>query len=87
MEEANTVASELGIKIPITIDRRIEAAGQVGEHKTSMLQDIEQGKPIELESLVGAVVELGDLLNIPMPFTKTIYACTKLLTQSISRKG
>ena len=82
MKEADAVATRLGVKIPITIERRIEAAGQVGKHKTSMLQDIEKKKPIELESLVGAVVELGEMLNIPMPYTKMIYACTKLLAQS-----
>ena len=50
-----------------------------------MLQDIEMGRPLELESVVGAVLELGDMQGIPMPHTKTLYACTKLLAQRLSR--
>ena len=85
MEEADAVAAGLGVKIPVTIDRRIDGAEMVGDHKTSMLQDVEAGKPIELESLVGAVVELGEKLDLPMPYTKTIYACAKLLAQGIAK--
>jgi 2-dehydropantoate 2-reductase len=57
----------------------------VGEHKTSMLQDLEAGRPMELEAVVGAVVELGQLLGIPMPHTQTVYACTKLLGSATTR--
>ena len=85
MEEADAVAAGLGVKIPVTIDRRIDGAEMVGDHKTSMLQDVEAGKPIELESLVGAVVELGEKLDLPMPYTKTIYACAKLLAQGLAK--
>ena len=85
MEEADAVATGLGVKIPVTIDRRIDGAEKVGDHKTSMLQDVEAGKPIELESLVGAVVELGEKLGLPMPYTKTIYACAKLLAQGLGK--
>ena len=85
MEEADAVATGLGVKIPVSIDRRIAGAEKVGDHKTSMLQDVEAGKPIELESVVGAVVELGEKLDIPMPYTKTIYACAKLLAQRIAK--
>ena len=85
MEEADAVATGLGVKIPVTIDRRIDGAEKVGDHKTSMLQDVEAGKPIELESLVGAVVELGEKLGLPMPYTKTIYACAKLLAQGLAK--
>ena len=85
MEEADAVATALGVKIPVTIDRRIDGAEKVGDHKTSMLQDVEAGKPIELESLVGAVVELGEKLDIPMPHTRTIYGCAKLLAQSLPK--
>ena len=85
MEEADAVATGLGVKIPVSIDRRIAGAEKVGDHKTSMLQDVEAGKPIELESVVGAVVELGEKLDIPMPYTKTIYACAKLLAQRLAR--
>ena len=81
MEEAYAVAGALGIEIPITIDQRMAGAEKVGDHKTSMLQDVEAAKPIEIEGLVGSVLELGSLLDIPMPYTSTIYACTKLLAQ------
>ena len=79
MAEADAVAQGLGVKIPISIDQRMAGAEKVGGHKTSMLQDVELGRPLELESIVGAVLELGEMQGIPMPHTKTLYACTKLL--------
>jgi 2-dehydropantoate 2-reductase len=79
MAEVEAVANRLGIELPISIDQRIGGAEKVGEHKTSMLQDLEAGRPLELEPVVGAVVELGEKLGIPMPHTRTVYACTKLL--------
>ena len=82
MEETIAVGAKLGLDVPITIDQRIAGAEKVGEHKTSMLQDFEAGRPIELEAVVGAVVELGDRLNVPMPHTRAVYACTKLLAQT-----
>jgi 2-dehydropantoate 2-reductase len=81
MEEAYAVAQALGVEIPITIDQRMAGAEKVGDHKTSMLQDVEAAKPIEIEGLVGSVLELGALLDIPMPYTSTVYACTKLLAR------
>jgi 2-dehydropantoate 2-reductase len=53
----------------------------VGAHKTSMLQDYEAGRPMELDAIVGAVVELGDRLQVPMPVTRTVYACATLLNE------
>jgi 2-dehydropantoate 2-reductase len=82
MEESVAVGAKLDLEVPITIDQRIAGAEKVGEHKTSMLQDLEAGRPIELEAVVGAVVELGERLNVPMPHTRAVYACTKLLAQS-----
>jgi 2-dehydropantoate 2-reductase len=82
MEETIAVGAKLGLEVPITIDQRIAGAEKVGEHKTSMLQDLEAGRPIELEAVVGAVVELSDRLNVPMPHTRAVYACTKLLAQT-----
>jgi 2-dehydropantoate 2-reductase len=79
MTEVEAVAAKLGLDLPISIDQRIAGAEKVGEHKTSMLQDLEAGRPLELEAVVGAVVELGDRLGVPMPHTKTVYACTRLL--------
>ena len=82
MEEAIAVGAKLGLEVPITIDQRIAGAEKVGEHKTSMLQDLEAGRPIELEAVVGAVVELADRLHVPMPHTRAVYACTKLLAHT-----
>jgi 2-dehydropantoate 2-reductase len=79
MREAEAVAAKLGIELPISIDQRMAGAAKVGAHKTSMLQDIEAGRPIEIEALVGAVIELGDRLGIPMPETRAVYATAKLL--------
>ena len=80
MTEVEAVATRLGMDLPISIDQRIAGAEKVGEHKTSMLQDLEAGRPMELEPVVGAVVELGEKLGIAMPYTRTVYTfCTKLL--------
>src|ERR1700730_4617196 len=82
MSEVEAVAAKMGIEMPISIEQRIAGAEKVGEHKTSMLQDLEAGRPMELEAVVGAVVELGERLNLPMPHTRTVYACAKLLGES-----
>jgi 2-dehydropantoate 2-reductase len=81
MEEVEAVSHKLGMELPITIDQRMAGAEKVGEHKTSMLQDLEAGRPIELEALVGAVVELGERVGLPMTSTRTVYNCTKLLAR------
>jgi len=79
MAEVEAVANRLGVTLPISIDQRIAGAEKVGEHKTSMLQDLEAGRPMELDPVVGAVVELGERLEIHMPYTRTVFACAKLL--------
>jgi len=84
MTEVEAVAAKLGMELPVTIDQRIAGAEKVGEHKTSMLQDLEAGRPLEIEAIAGAVVELGDRLGVPMPHTRTVYASARLLDQ-ISR--
>jgi 2-dehydropantoate 2-reductase len=86
MLEAQAVANRIGIEFPITIDQRIAGAEKVGEHKTSMLQDLEMGRPLEIEALVGSVLELGARLGIDMPHTDSVYACTKLLAQTRQRQ-
>jgi 2-dehydropantoate 2-reductase len=81
MTETEAVAARLGIALPISIDQRMAGAEKVGAHKTSMLQDYEAGRPMELEAVVGAVVELGERLGVPMPSTRAVYACAKLLDE------
>lgn len=82
MQEVEAVSHKLGLELPVSIDQRIAGAEKVGEHKTSMLQDLEAGRPMELEALVGAVVELGERVGLPMTCTRTVYNCTKLLERS-----
>lgn len=82
MEEVEAVSRKLGMELPITIDQRMAGAEKVGEHKTSMLQDFEAGRPMELEALVGAVVEIGERVGLPMTVTKSVYHCAKLLAES-----
>ena len=70
------------VKVGISIEQRLEGAAKVGHHKTSMLQDIEAGRPLELEAIVGVMVELGDKMGLALPCTRTVYACVKLLTET-----
>ncbi|WP_445633279.1 2-dehydropantoate 2-reductase [Nostoc sp. DSM 114161] len=79
MTEAQAIAENLGIKFGITLEQRINGAENVGAHKTSMLQDIEAGRPTEIDAIVGAVAELGKLTQIPTPHINAIYASVKLL--------
>ena len=81
MTEADEVAQGLGVRLPFTVEQRMEGARKVGAHKTSMLQDLEAGRPMELESVVGVVIELGEELGLPMPLTRTLYSCARLLEQ------
>ncbi|MBW4424901.1 MAG: 2-dehydropantoate 2-reductase [Nostoc desertorum CM1-VF14] len=79
MTETQAIAENLGIKFGITLEQRINGAENVGAHKTSMLQDIEAGRPTEIDAIVGAVAELGKLTQIPTPHIDAIYASVKLL--------
>lgn len=85
MTEVERVANKLGIELPISIEKRIAGAEKVGEHKTSMLQDLEAGRPLELEAVVGAVLEIGERLGVSMPNTQAVYACTKLLERTSAK--
>ena len=87
MEESIAIAEQLNIGVGISIEKRIDGARRVGAHKTSMLQDLELGRPLELEALVGAVVELGALVGVPVPATRHVYALTKLLEKHAPRPG
>ena len=79
MEEVDAVAARLGIEIPVSIDQRIRGAARVGNHKTSMLQDLESGRPMEIDAITGSVVELAGRLGVPVPHLETIYASVKVL--------
>ena len=79
MREAQAVGEALGIRFRSPLEKRIAGAQAVGEHKTSMLQDIEAGRPTEIEALVGSVIELGQITGVPTPHISAIYACVKLL--------
>jgi 2-dehydropantoate 2-reductase len=88
MREAQAVAEKLGVRFKITLEQRIAGAEAVGAHKTSMLQDVENGRALELEALVGSVVELGRITQTPTPTIDAIYAAASLLAQSLAtRKG
>jgi 2-dehydropantoate 2-reductase len=83
MREAETVANKLGVAFRVGIDKRVAGAEKVGEHKTSMLQDVEAGRPLELEALIGAVVELGRLTETPTPHIDAVYALVSLLAKQL----
>lgn len=84
MEEVEAVSNKLGMELPVTIEQRMAGAEKVGEHKTSMLQDLEAGRSMELEALVGAVVELGERVGLPMSTTRTVYSCVQMLARSVT---
>jgi 2-dehydropantoate 2-reductase len=84
MTEAEAIANKLGVTFPVDIERRIAGAENVGAHKTSMLQDIEQGRPLELEALMGSVVDLGVLTETPTPHINAVYALASLLAKTVN---
>jgi 2-dehydropantoate 2-reductase len=77
MEEAAAVAEALGAKFAVGIEKRIDGAGEVGAHKTSMLQDLERGRPMEIDALLGAVVELAELTGKPTPLCRAVLALVR----------
>ena len=88
MREAQAVAEKLGVRFKISLEQRIAGAEAVGAHKTSMLQDVEHGRALELEALIGSVVELGRITETPTPTVDAIYAATSLLAQTLgAQKG
>ena len=87
MREAETVANKLGVTFRVGIDKRIAGAEKVGEHKTSMLQDVEAGRPLEIEALIGSVVELGHLTSTPTPHIDAVYALVSLLARELGAAG
>jgi 2-dehydropantoate 2-reductase len=83
MREAQAVAEKLGASFRVSLEKRIEGAQKVGKHKTSMLQDVEAGRALEIDALTGAVVELGRLTQTPTPTIEAIYHASKLLAHTI----
>ena len=83
MTEAQTIAHKLGIIFRVPLEKRIAGAEKVGHHKTSMLQDVEAGRDLEIDALLGAVVELARLTETPTPHLDTVYSLTKLLAKSL----
>jgi 2-dehydropantoate 2-reductase len=87
MQEAADIAERIGLRLRISIEQRIEGAAEVGDHKTSMLQDVEAGRELETEPLVGSFVELGRLTGTPTPAIETLYALTSLLNATVTKGG
>jgi 2-dehydropantoate 2-reductase len=77
MLEAQAIAERLGVSFAIDVDKRIDGAAEVGAHKTSMLQDLERGRPMEIDALLGAVVEMGRLTGVATPICDTVLALVR----------
>jgi 2-dehydropantoate 2-reductase len=83
MSEAQSVANKLGITFRVPLEKRIAGAEKVGHHKTSMLQDVENARTLEIDALLGSVLELANLTDTPTPHIETVYALTKLLAKTM----
>jgi 2-dehydropantoate 2-reductase len=83
MTEAQCVANKLGVTFRVSLEKRIAGAERVGHHKTSMLQDVEAARTLEVDALLGSVVELARLTDTPTPHIDTVYALTKLLAKTL----
>jgi 2-dehydropantoate 2-reductase len=86
MREGQAVATKLGLRLRISVEQRIEGARAVGAHKTSMLQDVEAGRELEIDALVGAFLELGALTDTPMPVTTVVHALVSMLNDQLARR-
>jgi 2-dehydropantoate 2-reductase len=82
MLEVEAVGHALGIEPGVGVDRRLDGAGRVGEHRTSMLQDVDAGRPLEVEALVGSVVELAAQLGVAVPSLEIVYRLARQLDRS-----
>jgi 2-dehydropantoate 2-reductase len=85
MEEVASVARALDVELPVSIEKRMEGAAAVGEHKTSMLQDLEAGKALEIDALLGAVIEIADWRGVDVPSLRTLYGLASLAEAVVSR--
>ncbi len=77
MLEAQAIGEALGIRFGIDVDKRIAGAAEVGAHRTSMLQDLERGRPMEIDALLGVIVEFAELLDLPAPTCRTVLALVR----------
>ena len=84
MREAQEIGEKLGVRFPVSLEKRIAGAEAVGKHKTSMLQDVETGRPLELDALVGSVLELGRITGVPTPNLTAVHACAALLAKTLA---
>ena len=87
MTEAQAVAERLGATFRVSLEKRIAGAEGVGKHKTSMLQDLEAGKPLEIDGMLGAVVELAEVTEVEVPTLRALYACVSLLNKTVQAEG
>jgi 2-dehydropantoate 2-reductase len=87
MKEAQDIAQKLGVTFRVSIDKRIAGAEAVGAHKTSMLQDVEAGRSLETEALIGSILEMAKLTNTPAPAIQSVYALVKLLNKVMLLEG
>ncbi len=87
MAEAETIAKKLGVTFRVTIDKRIAGAESVGAHKTSMLQDVEAGRSLETEALIGSILEMAKLTETAAPAVEAVYALVKLLNKVMLLEG
>jgi 2-dehydropantoate 2-reductase len=87
MTEAQTIGEKLGVQFKVSLEKRIAGAQAVGAHKTSMLQDVEQGRALELQALVASVLELGQITHTPTPTIEAVYALASLLANNLQQHG
>ena len=87
MLEAQEIAEKLGVKFPIDVDRRIDGGAAVGAHRTSMLQDLDAGRPMEIDALLGSVQELGRVTETATPTIDTVLALVTLRARSAGLYG
>ena len=84
MLEAQAIGQKLGVQFKVSLDKRIAGAQAVGQHKTSMLQDVEMGRPMEIQALIASVIELGQITDTPTPTIAAVYALVSLLGKELT---
>ncbi|MGZ9075832.1 MAG: 2-dehydropantoate 2-reductase, partial [Burkholderiaceae bacterium] len=87
MREAQTIAEKLGVTFRVPLEKRIGGAEKIGPHKTSTLQDVEAGRAVEVEALIGSVIELSELTGTPAPASRAVHALLKLLVATMHEQS